>query len=124
MFQVMDRTLPRYLFPRPAFACSRQLNYRSTVIHVRSLAQTPDNIVSNPGTRMPGMRSSDGSSLYGNHVRLRHTCATLLLGRNVNSKLVQHLLRRASITMSLDRYSHWIPSMGRHTADGLDEALK
>jgi len=25
--------------------------------------------------------------------------------------------------MTLDRYSHWIPSMGRHAADGMDEAL-
>ena len=24
---------------------------------------------------------------------------------------------------SLDCYSHWIPSMGRHAADGMDEAL-
>jgi hypothetical protein len=29
----------------------------------------------------------------------------------------------ASITMTLDRYSHWIPSMRRHAADGMDEAL-
>ena len=29
----------------------------------------------------------------------------------------------ASITMTLDRYSHWIPIMGRHAADGMDEAL-
>ena len=54
---------------------------------------------------------------------LRHTCATLLLARNVNPKLVQHLLGHVSITMTLDRYSHWIPSMGRHAADGMDEAL-
>jgi integrase len=54
---------------------------------------------------------------------LRHTCATLLLGRDVNPKLVQHLLGNASITMTLDRYSHWIPSMGSHAADGMDEAL-
>jgi integrase len=54
---------------------------------------------------------------------LRHTCATLLLGRGVHPKLVQHLLGHASITMTLDRYSHWIPSMGRHAAEGLDEAL-
>jgi integrase len=54
---------------------------------------------------------------------LRHTCATLLLARNVNPKLVQHLLEHASITMTLDRYSHWIPSMGRHAADGMGEAL-
>ena len=30
----------------------------------------------------------------------------------------------ASLTKSLDRYSHWIPSMGRHAADGMDEALE
>src|ERR687896_678284 len=53
---------------------------------------------------------------------LRHTCATLLLGRGVHPKLVQHLLGHASITMTLDRYSHWIPSMGRHAAEGMDKA--
>jgi hypothetical protein len=38
--------------------------------------------------------------------------------------LVHHLLGHVSITMTLDRYSHWmIPSMGRHAADGMDEAL-
>jgi hypothetical protein len=26
-------------------------------------------------------------------------------------------------TELLDRYSHWIPRMGRHAADGMDEAL-
>ena len=54
---------------------------------------------------------------------LRHTCATLLLGRGVHPALVQHLLGHASITMTLDRYSHWIPSMGRYTAESMDEAL-
>jgi len=54
---------------------------------------------------------------------LRHTCATLLLGRGVHPKMVQHLMGHASIQLPLDRYSHWIPSMGRHAADGMDEAL-
>jgi integrase len=54
---------------------------------------------------------------------LRHTCATLLLSRGTHPKYVQLLLGHASITMTLDRYSHWIPSMGRATADGMDEAL-
>jgi integrase len=57
---------------------------------------------------------------------LRHTCTTLLLGRRVHPKLVQHLvhlLGHASITMTLDRYSHWILSMGRHAADGMAEVL-
>jgi integrase len=57
---------------------------------------------------------------------LRHTCATLLLGRRVHPKLVQHLLHllgHASITMTLDRYSHWIASTGRYAANSMDEAL-
>jgi integrase len=54
---------------------------------------------------------------------LRHACATLLLGRSVHPTLVQQLLGHASITMTLDRYSHWLPSMGRYTAQGMDEAL-
>jgi hypothetical protein len=38
-------------------------------------------------------------------------------------KLVQHLLGHASITMALDRYSHWIANMGSHAANSMDEAL-
>jgi integrase len=45
------------------------------------------------------------------------------VGRRVHPKLVQRFLGHASIAMTLDRYSHWIPSMGKHAADGMDEAL-
>jgi integrase len=38
-------------------------------------------------------------------------------------KVVSDILGHSSITMTLDRYSHWIPSMGRHAAEGMDEAL-
>jgi hypothetical protein len=31
--------------------------------------------------------------------------------------------RHTSIQLTLDHYSHWMPSMGRDTADGMDEAL-
>jgi integrase len=43
---------------------------------------------------------------------LRHTCATLLLRRGVHPKLVQELLGHATIAMTLDTYSHYLPSMG------------
>jgi hypothetical protein len=43
--------------------------------------------------------------------------------RSTLPKCAEHLLGYASITMTLDRYSHWIPSMGRHAADGMNEAL-
>jgi len=43
---------------------------------------------------------------------LRHTCATLLLSRNVHPKYVQELLGHANIAITLDTYSHVIPGMG------------
>jgi integrase len=55
---------------------------------------------------------------------LRHTCATLLLSRGVHPKFVQELLGHASIAMTLNRYSHWIPSMGDQTARAMEAALR
>ena len=54
---------------------------------------------------------------------LRHTCATLLLGQGVHPKYVQTLLGHATIAMTLDLYSHWMPSMGRQAASAMDDAL-
>ena len=54
---------------------------------------------------------------------LRHTCATMLLSRGVHPKFVQELLGHSSIAMTLDRYSHWIPSMGDQTARAMEAAL-
>ena len=54
---------------------------------------------------------------------LRHTCATLLLARNVHPKYVQELLGHASIALTLDTYSHVIPGMDGGTGGAIDEAL-
>jgi integrase len=54
---------------------------------------------------------------------LRHTCATLLLGRGVHPKLVQELLGHATIAMTLDTYSHYLPSMGDQAARAMGDAL-
>jgi integrase len=54
---------------------------------------------------------------------LRHTCATLLLGRGVHPKLVQELLGHATIAMTLDTYSHYMPSMGDQVAGAMKDAL-
>jgi integrase len=37
---------------------------------------------------------------------LRHACATLLLSSNIHPKYVQDLLGHASISQTLDTYSH------------------
>ncbi len=54
---------------------------------------------------------------------LRHTHATLLLTKGVNPKVVQERLGHATVAMTLDIYSAYVPSMGRAAADKLDELL-
>ena len=54
---------------------------------------------------------------------LRHTCATLLLGRGHHPKLVQELLGHASVAITLDRYSHVLPGMSDQTAAAMESAL-
>ena len=54
---------------------------------------------------------------------LRHTYATLLLSRWTHPTYVQKSLGHASVQLTLDRYSHWMPSMGRNTSSAMDEAL-
>ena len=55
--------------------------------------------------------------------QLRHTCAKLLPSRGVHPKYVQELLGHSSIAITLDRYSHFLPSMGDQTAMAMKAAL-
>jgi integrase len=54
---------------------------------------------------------------------LRHTCATLLLSRGVHPKIVQELLGHATIAMTLDTYSHYVPSMGDQASGAMGDAF-
>jgi integrase len=54
---------------------------------------------------------------------LPHTCATTLLGRSVHPKLVQELLGHATVAMTLDTYSHYLPSMGDQAGGAMGEAF-
>ena len=54
---------------------------------------------------------------------LRHTCATLLLNSNVHPKYVQELLGHASISQTLDTYSHVLKGMDGGIGDAMDEAF-
>jgi integrase len=51
---------------------------------------------------------------------LRHTAATLALAAGVNPKVVQERLGHSSVTLTLDTYSHAVPTLGRDAADRLD----
>lgn len=54
---------------------------------------------------------------------LRHSCATLLLATNENPKVVSERLGHASITLTLDTYSHVLPSMQKAATDKLEKML-
>lgn len=51
---------------------------------------------------------------------LRHSAATILLAMGVHPKIVQELLGHTQISMTMDIYSHMLPSMQREAMDGLD----
>ncbi len=54
---------------------------------------------------------------------LRHTCATLLLSKNVHPKIVQEMLGHATVAITLDTYSHVLPGMGDQAAAAMEDAL-
>jgi integrase len=54
---------------------------------------------------------------------LRHTCATLLVGEGVNPKVVSEMLGHASITITLNTYSHVLPDMQDRAAEPMEAAL-
>jgi integrase len=54
---------------------------------------------------------------------LRHSCATLLLAANEHPKVVSERLGHASITLTLDTYSHVLPSMQQAASEKLENLL-
>lgn len=54
---------------------------------------------------------------------LRHTCATLLLAQQVNPKIVSEMLGHATVSMTLDRYSHVLPDMQDAATRAMSAAL-
>ncbi len=55
---------------------------------------------------------------------LRHTHATLLLEEEANPKVVSERLGHASVTITLDTYSHVLPGLQREAAMRVDQLLK
>lgn len=54
---------------------------------------------------------------------LRHTAATLMFTQGINPKVIQERLGHASIMLTLDTYSHVLPTMQREAADRLNTVL-
>lgn len=51
------------------------------------------------------------------------TRAALLLSENVNPKIVQEMLGHATISQTMDTYSHVMPGTGDVAAEALESAL-
>jgi len=54
---------------------------------------------------------------------LRHSCATLLLSMGVHPKIVQERLGHSQIAVTLDTYSHVLPSLQEEASHRLDTLL-
>ena len=54
---------------------------------------------------------------------LRHSCASLLLAEGVHPKVVQEMLGHSSISVTMDIYSHTLPTMQADAAERMDRLL-
>jgi hypothetical protein len=54
---------------------------------------------------------------------LRHTCATLLLSKGTHPKIVQEMLGHATISQTMDTYSHVLPDMQEKAVNAMESAL-
>ena len=54
---------------------------------------------------------------------LRHTMATLLLSKGVNPKIVSERLGHSSISLTLDTYSHVLPTMQKDATDQIEKLM-
>jgi integrase len=55
---------------------------------------------------------------------LRHTAVALAIAQGAHPKTIQERMGHASITVTLDRYGHLFPALGRQVADGLDTVYR
>ena len=54
---------------------------------------------------------------------LRHTCASLLLAQGVQPRVVMETLGHSTIGLTMDTYSHVMPSLQREAADRMEDVL-
>ena len=62
---------------------------------------------------LPGIRLHD----------LRHTCASLLLAQGVDARTIMEILGHSQVSLTLNTYSHILPSLKREAADKMDAVL-
>jgi integrase len=55
---------------------------------------------------------------------LRHSCASYLLAKGTNPKVVQELLGHSTVTLTLNTYSHVVPALHEEVARHMDALFK
>ncbi len=58
------------------------------------------------------------------HDYLRHSSATMLLSMGIHPKIVQEILGHSQISITMDIYSHVLPTMQKEAMNRLNEALQ
>lgn len=81
------------------------------MIEPRNLARVLDGLIVEAGVRR--IRLHD----------LRHTCASLLLAQGVSPRVVMEVLGHSQLGITMNLYSHVMPSALRDAADAIDRAL-
>lgn len=82
-----------------------------TVVEPRNLARLFNRLTAEAGVRR--IRVHD----------LRHTCASLLLAQGVPPRVVMDVLGHSQLSITMDLYSHVMPTALREAADAMDRAL-
>lgn len=54
---------------------------------------------------------------------MRHTHATMLIEKNINVKIISERLGHSKVAITLDIYSHVLPSMQEEVANQLNEMI-
>ena len=80
-------------------------------------------VLSNTGRSFPRLASKAGLEGLRFH-DLRHTAATLMLREGIHPKVVQERLGHASVSLTLDVYSHVLPELESAAAETLDRVLR
>ncbi len=82
-----------------------------TMVEPRNLSRAFESLVAQSGVRR--IRFHD----------LRHTCASLLLAQGVPARVVMDILGHSQIAVTMDLYSHVMPTALREAADAIARAL-
>ena len=55
---------------------------------------------------------------------LRHSAATLLLSRGIHPKIISEILGHSQISITLDLYSHVVPTMQQEAKEAMEAILR